>query len=93
MRILNDIACNLNRIQISLIQSKFSWREMKFKLMQKLLKIYSLFSSFVIMVFKMKVVLKKKKSKKHLSIPFRTNSKPKSILIGHNNIRPNNCPI
>jgi hypothetical protein len=61
--------------------------------MQKLLKICSLYSSFVTMVFKMKVVLKKKSLKKHLSIPFKENSKPKSILIGHNNIRPNNCPI
>jgi hypothetical protein len=31
MRILNDIACNLNRIQISLIQSKFNWIHIQLK--------------------------------------------------------------
>jgi hypothetical protein len=66
---------------------KFSWREMGCKLMQKKLKFFLSFSSFVIMMLEKKKLWKNTDPKRHIFIPFRVDLKPESILAGWNSRR------
>ncbi len=65
------------------------------KLMQKALKIYSSFLSFMTIVFffKRKVAFKRYKNlKKSLFMPLRANFKLKFMLVRQNNTRLYSCP-
>ncbi len=83
MRILNDIACNLNRIQISSIQSKFNWIKIQLKKNEIQVDTKTIENFLIVFIIcdygvKMKVVLKNKSLKN--TFPFHFEQIPNQNL-------------
>ncbi len=83
MKIMYDIACNLNSVQFKEIQFKIQLTRNRMKIGAQGIKNMLIISTIHNYGVEKKTILKRQRSKNAPSIPLREISKLKSILVGH----------